>query len=321
MTRFSKLAAALAVLPIMAFASPVLADSPGQLETGSFVYQVKDVTTSGTYGNSINVSACDEVQYRVWLHNTEFGNLSNVTAMVNLPSASSTTNTSTMTATTDLGGTSGTNGSATVNVGSAQTVSYENGSSVLFNQSGNVIKSLPDTITGSGVNIGTLNGSTTEYITFKAKVSCPVVTPPVVSFACTELDVTNIDRTHFDFTAKASVSNATVTSYGFTAKDANGNTVDTTTVTTNALSALYHFNQTNAGTYTVSAVVNTDHGSTSASACSKQVTVAAVPTTPATPAATVLPNTGAGDVLGIFGGASAAGTAAHAIVTRRRRGL
>ena len=48
-------------------------------------------------------------------------------------------------------------------------------------------------------------------------------------------------------------------------------------------------------------------------------------TTPVTPAKAVttpakaVPNTGPGDVIGLFAGASAAGTAAHAVVTRRRR--
>lgn len=43
------------------------------------------------------------------------------------------------------------------------------------------------------------------------------------------------------------------------------------------------------------------------------------PTPTPTPKSTTLPNTGAGDVVGIFAGASAAGTAAHAVITRRRR--
>jgi len=45
------------------------------------------------------------------------------------------------------------------------------------------------------------------------------------------------------------------------------------------------------------------------------------PVTPVTPVSktTVLPNTGAGDVLGIFAGASAVGTAGHYFVARRRR--
>jgi len=222
MKLLSKLAAILAVAPLLAFATPASADSPGQLEGGAFVYQAKNLTTSGTYGNSINANAGDEVQYRVWLHNTEFGNLTNVTVRASLPTTSATSNTSTMVATTDLGGTSGTNGSVTVNLSSAQTINYENGSSVLYTQSGSVIRTLPDAITGSGVNIGTLNGSTTEYVLFKAKASVPAPTPPVTP-------VTPVSKT------------------------------------------------------------------------------------------TVLPNTGAGDVLGIFAGASAVGTAGHYFVARRRR--
>jgi hypothetical protein len=144
-----------------------------------------------------------------------------------------------------------------------------------------------------------------------------------VSLACVDLSVNKVDRTTFDFTAKSSVQNATVTSYTFTTKDANSNTVDNHQVNTNASSATYRYSQTNTGTYTVSAVVNTDKGSSPAvAACTKQFTVEAAPTTPTTPAptkASTLPNTGAGDVLGIFAGASAAGTAAHAVVTRRFR--
>lgn len=314
MNRFSKLAAALAVLPIMAFASPVLADSPGQIEGASDIIVAKNMTQNGAYSTNISTACGDEVQYSTRLHNINFGGLSNIKVSVNLLSGK-------MTAVPDQGADWGATGSVKVNLPTNGDINFEAGTTTLFDHNGSVIRTLSDGITTVGVNIGGLNGSTTEFVNFKAKVNCPPVTPPVVSFACTELDVTNIDRTHYDFTAKASVSNATVTSYGFTAKDANGNTVDTNTVTTNALSALYHFNQSNAGTYGVSAVVNTDHGSTSASACSKQITVAAVPTTPATPAATALPNTGAGDVLGIFGGASAFGTAGHYLVSRRRRGL
>ena len=316
MNRFSKLAAVLAILPVFAIAAPAIADSPGQLEGGSIVYELKDVTQGGSYSPAISASACDEVQYSIRLHNISYGGFSDVSVKVNLPSNSSTSNASTMTATTNLGGTTGTTGTATANLSSAQTISYENGSTTLYNGSGQVIKSLPDTITSSGVDIGGLNGSTTEFVIFRAKVSCP--TPaPVVSFACTELDVNQIDRTHFDFTAHATVQNANVQSYGFTAKNAGNSVVDNNTVNTNALSAVYHFNQSNPGTYTISAVVNTDHGSASSSACTKQITVASVP--PTTPPATVLPNTGPGDMLGIFTGVSSLGAAGHYVVNRRRR--
>jgi hypothetical protein len=109
-----------------------------------------------------------------------------------------------------------------VNLSSAQTVTYENGSTTLYNENGTVIKTLPDTITTSGVDIGALNGSTTEFVNYKAKVSCPSKPTPTP--------------------------------------------------------------------------------------------------TPITPVTTpkALPNTGAGDVLGIFAGATAAGSAAHMAITARR---
>lgn len=205
--------------------SPVFADSPPQLGGGADVYVVKNLTKGGNYANIINANACEELKYSVRLHNTSFGGFQDIKVSVNLPSNSSTSNTSTMTATTDLGGTSGTTGTAKVDLSSAQSISYETGTTTLLDVNGNVIRTLPDTITSSGVDIGALNGSTTEFVQFKAKVSCPStpVTPPSTPPA----------------------------------------------------------------------------------------------STPAQP--TALPNTGAGDVIGLFAGASAAGTAAHAVVTRRNR--
>jgi hypothetical protein len=320
MIRFSKLAAALAVLPVLAVASPVYAGSPGQLAQGSNLYMVKNLTQNGSYAKTISASCNDEVQYSMMLANTGFGALNNVTLSATLPSAGGT---STATATTDLGGTSGTHDSVTVNLGSNQTISYENGSTNLYNDKAGLIKNLSDGVTASGVNIGTINGSTTVFVNFKAKVTCPTPTPEV-KLACVELDVKNIDRTHYDFTAKGSVQNATITGYTFTAKDANGKVVDTYNNTTSSTtSGIYLFNQ-ESGTYTVSAQLNTDHGNNSNANCVKQITVATPPTTPpttppSTPPAKTLPNTGAGDVLGIFGASSAFGAAAHFVNSRRNR--
>lgn len=315
MTRFSKLAAVLAVLPVMASAGSAVADSSGQLTDNANNFVVKNLTQKGAYANSISAACNEEVQYSVRLHNGAYGGLTNVMVSANIVSGK-------MTATPSEGASQGTTGTATVSLPANGNIAYESGSTALYNATGTVIKALPDGITTVGVNAGNISGSTTEFVLFKAKVACPpVVTPPVISFACTELGVTNIDRTRYDFTVKSSVSNATVTSYVFTVKAANGTVVDTSTKTTSASSAVYNFNQSTAGTYTISAVVNTDHGSAAGDNCVKQITVAAVPTTPApqVKAATSLPNTGAGDVLGIFAGVSAAGTAAHAVVSRRRR--
>jgi hypothetical protein len=242
MNRFSKLAAALAVVPVLAITGSALADSPGQLEGGTGVYLVKNLTQKGSYANTINANTCDEVQYSTRLHNVAFGGLTDVKVSVNLPSNVSTSNASTMTGTTNLGGISGTSGSSTVKMSSAQSITYENGSTVLYDANGNVIKTLPDTITKGGVDIGALNGSTTEFVNFKAKVNCPAPTPTPTP------------------------------------------TPKPTPIPT----------PTPAPTTTPTA-------------------------TPAPQAPVSLPNTGAGDVLGAFAGASAAGTAAHAAVRRLRR--
>ena len=312
MSRISKLAAAFAALPVMAFASPVLADSPGQLTSGSNTYLVKNLTQNGSYVNSVNTACGDEVQYSIRLHNAAFGGLTNVQVSANLSNGQ-------MTAVPAEGASQGTSGSVTVNLPSGGSLAYQSGSTKLYDANGAVIKTLTDTITSSGVNVGNISGSTTEFVNFKAKVNCP--TPPQVSIACTELGVVKIDRTRFDFTVKSSVSNATVTSYVFTAKNSKGEVVDTNTVNTSASSAVYHFNQSEAGTYTVSAVVHTDKGNAGGDNCVKQITVAAETETPTTPTKeTTLPNTGAGGVLGIFGGASALGAAGHYVSRRFRRG-
>jgi uncharacterized repeat protein (TIGR01451 family) len=173
MTRFSKLAAALAVVPVLAISGTALAGSPGQLAQGTSVYQVKNLTQKGSYAKTISATCNEEVQYSMELANTGNADLHNVTLTATLPSNGGV---SAATATTDLGGNSGTHDSVTVNLGSGQTQTLENGTTALFDDKGNAIKTLPDTIT-SGVNVGTINGSTTEFVNFKAKVSCPT-TPP-----------------------------------------------------------------------------------------------------------------------------------------------
>jgi hypothetical protein len=232
MIRFSKIAAVLAAVPVLAVSASTLAASPGQLAGGDN-YQVKYLTQHGSYANTISATCNDEVQYSMQLSNTQFGALNNVTLKATLPSNGGV---STATATTDLGGTSGTSDSVTVNLGSGKTQTLVNGSTVLFNDKGTAIKTLPDTVATSGVNIGTLNGSTTEFVNFKAKVNCPKPTP-------------------------------------------------TPTPT-------------------------------------PKPTPSPSPTPTPTPAPSkgpeVIPNTGAGDVLGVFTGASAAGAAAHAVVRARR---
>ena len=179
MSKISKVAAGLAVVPMLAFAAPALADSPGQLEGGSIVYQVKNATQSGSYGAAATATCNDELKYSVRLHNTEFGKISSIVVSTTQPSASGTSN-MTASGTNSAGSAVSTNGSVSLTVGANQSLAYEAGSTALYDGSANLIKALPDGITAGGVNAGDLNGSTTEFVTFKVKVTCvtPPVTPP-----------------------------------------------------------------------------------------------------------------------------------------------
>ncbi|MBX4197139.1 hypothetical protein KW801_01105 [Candidatus Saccharibacteria bacterium] len=122
MIRFSKLAAALAVAPVLAYSGSALAGSPGQLAGGDN-YQVKNLTQNGSYADTISATCNDVVKYSMQLSNTQFGALNDVTLKATLPNSGGV---STATATTDLGGTSGTSDTTTVNLASGQTQSYEN---------------------------------------------------------------------------------------------------------------------------------------------------------------------------------------------------
>jgi len=158
--------------------SPVMASSPGQLGGGPNIYKVKDVTQNGSYASSISAKACDVLEYSINLHNVNDGELSNIVVDATLPA----NGTSNITAVPDSGASAGTSGTVSVNLGSASGLTYEAGTTELYNGSGQPVKALPDGITNGGINVGDLNGSTGEFVNFKAEVDCPTpVTPTTPS--------------------------------------------------------------------------------------------------------------------------------------------
>ncbi len=315
-----------------------ITDNPSVGDERTFL-TVKDASSSGPVQGSVNVHDNEELIFRVYFHNNAASNLNlvahNTRVKILLPHTASTStyaagyisadnaNPVVVAATADLTGSS------------PFTVEYEAGTAQLWNGvfRGAQLNDSIVTTTGAQVGYNAIDGNVpgcsefSGFVTIKVRVHMP--TTPQAQFSCTGLDVNQVDRTRFDFTAHGSATNATIQSYGFTAKDSNSNTVDSQTVNTSATSAVYHFNQPNAGTYTVSAIVNTDHGSTSPSAtCTKQVTVVAPPTTPppATPPPVTptsvgkeIPNTGAGSTIALFSGVSALAGIGH-FVFRRVRG-
>jgi uncharacterized repeat protein (TIGR01451 family) len=319
MKRLNRLVAAVAFVPVVAISSSALAGSVGQLGGGD-TYQVKNVTQNTAYSNNVTAACGDIVEYSMELGNTGFGTLTNVTLKATLPEAGGT---STATATTDQGGTTGTSDTASVSLASGTTQSLENGTTILYGDHGNVITTLPDTIT-SGVNIGTLNGSTTEFVNFKAKVSCPTPPPPV--YTCDLLSITTGDNR----TVKISAFNTTAKN-GASFKNGDINWGDNSS--SNGLNPVVGktHQYSKDGTYTIVGTahfdVNGSDKTATSAACEQQVTFKGgtttvtpptQPSTPGAPAPTELVNTGAGNVAGLFAAVTAASAVAYRLVISRR---
>lgn len=162
-------------LSVLLITAPAGAFSIGQIEAGN-IYQIANLTQNVGFANPASANACDELEYSAELHNPDYATLNNVEVTVTLPSGAGTTNTSNLTTYAANGSPTTTTASATLNISSSQTVSYENGTTQLLNSTGGVIANLPDGITQGGINIGNLPGSTTVFVNFKAKVSCPPTT-------------------------------------------------------------------------------------------------------------------------------------------------
>jgi hypothetical protein len=183
MSKLFTMAAALVLVPLLAFASPVLAAGEGQIEGGN-IYRVKNVTKNTDFVDPASADACDTLQYWVRIHNPGPGFLSDVKLKATLPSGAATSNTSTMTISAINADPESTSDTATVNVSSSQAFTYESGSTQLLGASGEFLQTLPDGITQGGVSIGNVGVSLGEkrFVLFKVKVNCPTtpVTPAPV---------------------------------------------------------------------------------------------------------------------------------------------
>lgn len=315
MSLLPKLAAALtAVGAFVVFASPALA-AVGQIEQGD-IYWAKDVTQNGSFVDPTSANAGDTLLYRVRIHNPGEACLTNVRLKAILPSTTGTTNKSTITVWADTATTNYVTDTATVNLSSSQTINYVPGTTQLLNNSG-VIQTLPDTIFTSGVNIGGVCVSTNNerFVQFEATVSKPA--PPTVTYTAT---------------ATASAT-ATATAKATCPAGQNGSAEASATATASAsATATSTVSQQDAQSKAQAAAQAQANANAQAQAQAQanakakaevKCTTPTVTTTSTPPPAkaTVLPNTGAGDVLGIFTGASAFGGVGHYIVSRRKRGL
>lgn len=173
MSKVLNVAAGLAVVPMLAFAAPVFADSPGQLQGGSNTFVVKNVTTTSAYGSSAQVNACNDViQYSVELHNTEYGALSNVNVKATLGA------TTTVTATPAQGASAGVTASVKVNgLTDGRSLSYVANSAKLYGADGKETTGLTGSDVTAGVTVDQVKGSDTKFVNFQAKVTCETPAP------------------------------------------------------------------------------------------------------------------------------------------------
>lgn len=307
MNRFTKAFATSAtvasfLLANLAGATPAAAAGTGQIEGGPAVYEAKNLTTGSAYGDNTTVAACQELQYSIRLHNSGFVAVNNINVKVTLPSTAGTTNISTVTATYTDGLTPSTSDTTTVISATPQTITYEAGTTQLFDGTGTLVGSQADGIVSGGLSLGSLNGSTTEYVNFKAKTNCP--TPETPAYSCTLLHITPATG------RKVTIDTfTTAQSGGATFKNVDINWGDNGTQNfTNAVGQMHTFAAD--GTYTIVATphfdVNGQDKTANSPTCQQVVSFkSSQPTPPQTP--TTLVNTGAGNVAGLFAGASILG--------------
>lgn len=284
--------------------APALADSPGQIVGGPNAYVVKDITTSGSYAASVSPACGDVIQYSAELHNPMNGGLTNIVVSANLGNGS-------FSAVPAEGASQGMTASVSVNLPSGGSLAYQGGTTTLYDGSGNVVRTLSDDITSGGVNIGNLPGSTTEFVNFRAKVNCAAA--PVTFTSTATVTVSATARASAICPPGQGGDSATVSANGSATASANA----TSNVSQADADQKAHDAASQAAT--PAAQANAQANANALAVASVKCSSAVVTAVSTPQVNRTLPNTGAGDVLGLFGGASALGGAAHYFFVSRRR--
>ena len=293
---------------------------------------------SGNVVDPIAVHDNDEVQLRVYFHNNAAANLNlvahNTRVRVFLPTGAASAHTF---ATSFISADNATPKlvSDTVDFNGAQpfTLAYEPGSAQLWNNVFNGAQLSDSIVTSSGALVGfnSINGDVpgcgqfSGYVTIKVRVHMQTTpTPkPTPQFSCDLLNVTS------DLNRKVTASVNVTATNGATLNTVEFNWGDgSTPLTTNSTTATYQY--AGDGSFTISATPSfkLPDGSivkpNTVPACQKTIVfhtdvvppVVVTTTTPGKP--TALPNTGPGDVIGLFTGVSATAAGAHYLVSNRR---
>ncbi len=163
-----------AVTALAVVAIPVSVYAAGQIEGGN-IYRVRNVTQNTDFTDPVSASRCEVVQFRVRIHNPGPDPLTEVNVHATLPSSAGTSHSSTVTVSSPDAVPTSVTDTAGVTLNESLSIAYVPGSTQLLDPSGSVISTLPDTITTSGVSIGTVGVSTEQRrsVQFSAQLNCP----------------------------------------------------------------------------------------------------------------------------------------------------
>jgi uncharacterized repeat protein (TIGR01451 family) len=151
----------------------------GQIEGGN-IYRIINKTQGSDWIDPNSANPGDNLTYRVRIHNPGPDCIQNVFVKATLPQGRNQTNVSLITVRADNVTRNYVTDSATLNLSSAQTLTYQSGSTQLLDANRQLIRNLPDGILGSGIGIGNVCVSINEkrYVQFNVKVSKPSVPAP-----------------------------------------------------------------------------------------------------------------------------------------------
>lgn len=174
-----KLAVLLAVLTSLALVFTSVRASHGPVFLGGDIFQgFNNTTQEGTWRDPVSAAPGQILQFRIWVENIGDADATNVNVKVNLPADRSLNHQPTVTITADNAETR--TDTVTVNVtGSvAQNIVFLSGHTEMGKEGQHV--DLPETITTSGVNIGTIKPGINNRaeVTFKAGISNFLVAAP-----------------------------------------------------------------------------------------------------------------------------------------------
>lgn len=193
MSKLTAIAAAVAVVPALAFSNTAFAAGMGQIEGGD-IYRVRNVTKNNDFVNTINATCGETVQFKVRIHNPGPSKIDNVKVVATLPNAAGTTFESRVTVSAPNADPLSTSDTAKVVTDKTATMSYVNGSTeLLAAHNGTKIRTLGDTITTTGVTIPEGVGVSVDekrFVQFSAKVNCD--TPKDNDIKVCELATKNI---------------------------------------------------------------------------------------------------------------------------------